>query len=73
MENKTVRTFKFKVTRMSGGELRTHYVECQSFDEAKDVVEQKYNEKGCVICVKKKKKKVQRRLLKCKKTPTQAQ
>ncbi len=51
MENKTVRTFKFKVTLMSGGELRTHYVECQSFDEAKDVVEHKYNEKGCVICV----------------------
>jgi len=51
MENKTVRTFKFKVTRMSGGELHTHYVNASSFDGAKDIVEHKYNEKGCVICV----------------------
>lgn len=45
------RIFKFKVTRMSSGKLHHHYVESESFNGARDIVEAKYKQKGCVICV----------------------
>lgn len=45
------RIFKFKVTRMFSGKLHHHYVESESFNGARDIVEAKYKQKGCVICV----------------------